>query len=495
MTAVLPTNASIGPYRVIDYLGAGGMGTVYRVSHRATGRVAAAKIMRGGAVAPRSLERFHNEARILQALSHPAISAMYELVDVDGSPCLVMEYVDGETLELLLRTRGPFPLTDALRIFGALADAVGYIHQRGVIHRDLKTNNVKIDSRGAVKLLDFGIATAEGTPRLTSTGNVVGTLMSLAPEQLRTGRAEPRSDIWALGILFYELLTGRPPFEGGAPGFVGEKILRGTYTPPSELRPELPRAVDRIVARCLRVRPDDRYASAEALLTDLRALESGERVVSPLAGVDLLRNSGEVARTLVREWRVAVSASLAVVAAVFFLWALRPPTPDIPSGRTDGPSVRARIPAAPDAPEVGTRGRGPATVVPPPGNVSTTIAPAAAGEAVAADRPPPQPPARITPPSVPPSTAPGTPPSTPTGMPRYDGVSRGRLIIRVVEGPADVYIDNVRVGTTPYTLEAPLGTEMQLRLTRPGCEDLRRTLRLEEGMGETFESMPRCRIR
>ena len=236
MSAGLPVNSSIGPYRVIDYVGAGGMGTVYRVSHRATGRVAAAKVMSGGAVAPRSLERFHNEARILQALSHPSISEMYELLQVDGAPCLVMEYVDGETLEQLLRMRGPFPVTDAVRILASLADAVGYIHQRGVIHRDLKTNNVKIDSRGAVKLLDFGIATAEGAPRLTSTGNVVGTLMSLAPEQLRTGHAEPRSDIWALGVLFYELLTGRAPFEGGAPGFVGEKIMRGTCAPGSWLR-------------------------------------------------------------------------------------------------------------------------------------------------------------------------------------------------------------------------------------------------------------------
>ena len=472
MSATLSTNASIGPYRVIDYLGAGGMGTVYRVSHRATGRVAAAKIMRGGVVAPRSLERFQNEARILQALSHPAISAMYEFLEVDGAPCLVMEYVDGETLEQLLRVGGPFPLAEAVRIFAALADAVGYIHQRGVVHRDLKTNNVKIDSRGAVKLLDFGIATAEGTPRLTSTGNVVGTLMSLAPEQLRTGRAEPRSDIWALGILFYELLTGRPPFEGGAPGLLGEKILRGTYTPPSEVRDDLPRSVDRIVARCLRVRPDDRYATAEALLTDLRALESGERVVTPLASVDLLRTSGEVARTLVREWRVAVSASLAAAAAVFFLWAIRPTPPEGPGGGTRIPAVGPVIPTPPRTPEI-VEG-GPPAVDRPVTGADTRDDPGAALDAS--------------------GTRPATPASTRLGTPRYDGVSRGSLIIRVVEGPADVYIDNVRVGTTPYTLEAPLGTEMQLRLTRRGCDDLRRTLRLEEGMGETFESMPRCRV-
>ena len=468
MSAALLTNASIGPYRVIDLLGAGGMGTVYRVSHRATGRVAAAKIMRGGVVAPRSLERFQNEARILQALSHPAISAMYEWLEFEGSPCLVMEYVDGETLEQLLRTRGPFPLTDAVRILAALADAVGYIHQRGVVHRDLKTNNVKIDSRGAVKLLDFGIATADGTPRLTSTGNVVGTLMSLSPEQLRTGRAEPRSDIWALGILFYELLTGRAPFEGGAPGFVGEKILRGNFSPPSDLRPELPRAVDRIVARCLRVRPEDRYATAEALLTDLRALESGERVVAPLPAVDLFRTSGEVARTLAREWRVAVSATLALVAAIFFVWTLREPTVPSGGGRVVVPPVTTRQPIVPDV----AGGESAGNRIPPNRDVEPI------------DRPTIDPNVAVT----------RKTPNAQALAPRYDGVSLGRLIIRVVEGSADVFIDNVRVGTTPYTLEAPLGVEMQLVLKRPGCDDLRRTLRLEEGMGETFESMPRCRV-
>lgn len=463
MSAGLPVNASIGPYRVIDYVGAGGMGTVYRVSHRATGRVAAAKIMSGGAVAPRALERFHNEARILQALSHPSISAMYELLQVDGAPCLVMEYVDGETLDQLLRMHGPFPVADAVRILSALADAVGYIHQRGVIHRDLKTNNVKIDSRGAVKLLDFGIATAEGAPRLTSTGNVVGTLMSLAPEQLRTGHAEPRSDIWALGVLFYELLTGRAPFDGGAPGYVGEKIIKGAYTPASTLRPDLPREIDRVVSRCLRVRPEDRYATAEALLTDLRALSSGERRVTPIPGVELLQGSGEFARTIAREWRVALSAALATAAAAFLFWAVSSPTPPDTPGRDT-------IPVSPRPPL--SQGKG-ASLGPGERQQEAALAtierPAVPGTGVKEN---------------------GTP-----GNRNARPVSRGTLIIRVLEGPADVYIDNVRVGTTPYTLEAPLRTEMELLLKRPGCDDFRRTLRVEEGMGETFESMRNCRSR
>jgi len=469
MSTGLPPHSTIGPWRVVDYVGSGGMGTVYRVAHRNTGRVAAAKVMGGGAVAPRALERFRNEARILQALSHPAIAQMYEFLEVQGAPCLVMEYVDGETLDHLLRTRGAFPLSDALRIFGALADAVGYIHQRGIIHRDLKTNNVKVDSLGRVKLLDFGIAMAEGSPRLTSTGNVVGTLMSLAPEQLRTGRAEPRSDIWALGILFYELLTARLPFEGQAPGVLGERILRGTYTPPSELRPVLPREVDRIVGRCLRVRPEDRYASAEALLTDLQALQSGDRM-APAAraagragalGADLLRSSGEVATTIRREWRVVASAAMALAAVAFFVMSLSSPAEH--GGSTVGPDRPP--PRGPLRPE----GAGGFAGDPD----SAPVHPAGASGAI-----------------TPPGDAAIEPPA---GTASNTSVSLRPLIIRVLGGSADVYINAVHVGTTPYTWRAPLGTEVELVLRRAGCDELRKPLRLEEGMAETFESLPRCR--
>src|SRR5687768_14940277 len=122
--------ASIGAYRVVDRVGAGGMGTVYRVAHRRTGQVAAAKVLRAEAVGPTALERFRNEARIHQALAHPCIAAVHEYLEVDGVPCLVMEYVDGETLEERLRRDGPLPVDEALGHFAALLDAVGYVHGR-----------------------------------------------------------------------------------------------------------------------------------------------------------------------------------------------------------------------------------------------------------------------------------------------------------------------------------------------------------------------------
>ena len=461
MSAGLPMRLSIGPYRVIDLVGAGGMGTVYRVAHRATGQIAAAKLLNAGAMGSTALERFRNEARIHQTLAHPCIASMHEFLEVDGVPCLVMEYVDGETLEEHLRQRGPLQLRESLRIFGALSDAVGYMHQRGIVHRDLKTNNVKLSSQGVVKLLDFGIATAAGSPRLTGTGNVVGTLMCLSPEQLRTGRAEPRSDIWALGILFYEMLTGRAPFEGEAPGLLTERILNGSYLPPSEVRPELPREVDRIVARCLRVRPEDRYATAEALLTELRTLQTGGAQGGSAWRPPqlLIRSSGELATAFARQWRLMASVGAAAVALLFFAWSVWPsPTPP-PHDPPRPPEVVRDTPTQPG------EGSGLAEV---PGLTSSVT------------------------PSVTHRVTPGLAPRD--SMANPDAMTRRRVIIRVLEGPTDIYINGVRVGVTPYTLDAPIGAEMSILLKRIGCDDFARTLRVEEGMSEFVESLRHCRV-
>jgi serine/threonine protein kinase len=440
MSAGSEMRTTIGPYRVIDFIGAGGMGAVYRVVHRTTGQIAAAKVLSASAVGKTGLERFRNEARIHRTLTHPNIARVHEYLELDNAPCLVMDFVDGVTLEDRLRREGPLALAEAVRVFSALADAVSYVHQRGIVHRDLKPNNVKLDSSGTVKLLDFGIAMAPGGPRLTSTGNVVGTLQSLAPEQLLTGRAEPRSDVWALGIVFYEMLTGVPPFSANAPGLLGEKILKGAYVPPSQYRPELHKDVDRIVARCLRVRPEDRYASAEALLTDLRTLPVSGESTAPIRWVQgsssaLLNTSGEMARTMAKQWRLVLSGGAAVVALAFLVWSLRSsPTPAPPAG--------GDVPKRPTAESL-------------------------AGPVGPVDRPPTQNPA--------------------------DPMSLRRVDIRVLEGEAEVLRDGKRVGVTPYTLEAAVGSEVSLVLRRAGCDDTPIRLRMAEGMDAIMESMRHCR--
>ena len=199
MSTGTPTRTTIGPYRITGFLGAGGMGMVWRASHRDLGRDVAIKRLSESACAGIPLERFRNEARLHGTLNHPRIAQLYDFIEDDGQPCIVMEYVAGPTIEEQLRS-GPIPLHTAITILEMVADAVGYLHQRGIIHRDIKPSNVKLRPDGSPVLLDFGIARAEGDPRMTKTGMIIGSPHTIAPEQFEGRPLDGRADIWALGV-------------------------------------------------------------------------------------------------------------------------------------------------------------------------------------------------------------------------------------------------------------------------------------------------------
>ncbi|MEW5916873.1 MAG: serine/threonine-protein kinase, partial [Gemmatimonadota bacterium] len=264
-------NATVGSYRLVDFIGAGGMGEVYRAIDQRN-RVVAVKVLHTGKAAPNAHQRFRNEARIHAAVRHPNIATMHEFLELNGAPCIVMEYVDGETIDHRIQSRGALPLSLALEIFERIVDAVGYLHSRGIIHRDLKANNVKVAESGIVKVLDFGIARAHDSPKLTVSGVMIGTPQYVAPEQLHGERGDERTDLWALGVLFYEMVTGRMPFEAGNVAALMDRVAKATYPVPSRVNGKLPREVDRVIGMCLKARPDQRYESAEALLADVRAL-------------------------------------------------------------------------------------------------------------------------------------------------------------------------------------------------------------------------------
>lgn len=256
--------SSIGEYQLLDFLGAGGMGEVWRAVHARVGHVVAIKLFAGHD--PAFAERLLNEARILASLHHPNIATFHDFLECAGRPCIVMEYVDGQTLGDRLRAAGPLPLAEAVVIFQAIVEAVAYIHSHGIIHRDLKSSNVRINAAGQVKLLDFGIARTAATPKLTQTGFVIGTLEALAPEQLRGASADERTDVWSLGVLLYEMLTGQLPFAGRNVGELCEQISRAACAPLSTV----PREVETIIVRCLKKNPSARYQSARELLDDVR---------------------------------------------------------------------------------------------------------------------------------------------------------------------------------------------------------------------------------
>ena len=176
MSRAFDTNQTVGEYRVVDFLGAGGMGEVYRALHSKIGRVAAVKVLtRGGAQTAGFVQRFFNEARIQASLQHPNVATLYDFCEVAGQPCIIMEYVDGQTISERVAAYGaPLPLSEAAYVFEKVCEAVDYVHRHGVIHRDIKSNNIKISSEGEVKLLDFGIAKGQGTQQLTQVGSVIG---------------------------------------------------------------------------------------------------------------------------------------------------------------------------------------------------------------------------------------------------------------------------------------------------------------------------------
>ncbi len=308
----------IAGYRLIRLLGAGGMGAVWEAEQASPARRVAFKTLRSGAIAGRAGDRLEREAALLGRLNHPAVAQVYEAgsTEIDGQelPWIAMELVE-QARPLLdhARERGLSP-SARLELLIEVARAVHHGHERGVVHRDLKAGNVLVDGTGRVKVIDFGIASAlEGEPsaeRLTRTGDMLGTLRSMAPEQFRSGaEIDARTDVFALGCLLYELLCGVPPLDVSALSFseAVQRIERDPPRPPREAVESLGPELDWILARALAKRPQDRYPSAAALADDLaQVLVRGPVSVGPPTAMYR-------ARTFLRRYRGPALA----VAAVF----------------------------------------------------------------------------------------------------------------------------------------------------------------------------------
>ena len=310
-------NASIGDYRLVDYIGAGGMGEVYRGVHSKIGRVVAIKVLTQSVPGSSWVARFQNEARIQASLHHHNIATLYDFLELNGQPCIVMEYVDGQTVHERIKSFGILPIQEALYILQAVSEAIHYVHSHGVVHRDIKSNNIKIGSTGEVKLLDFGIAKSVDTPSLTMTGDVVGTLEYLSPEQVKGGNADGRSDIWALGVLLYEMVTGQVPFKSPSIGELCDNLCKADYTPIGSVNPSVPREVEAIISRCLKKKPGDRYQTAWDLLQHTRRITAG------VAAPDLTapQNKSFLAGLKQHWWKVAaaVVTPLVLIFAVYFV--------------------------------------------------------------------------------------------------------------------------------------------------------------------------------
>jgi serine/threonine protein kinase/tetratricopeptide (TPR) repeat protein len=271
---------TIQHYRVDERLGAGGMGEVYRGEDTRLGRPVALKFLPSSLKSdPESRARFLNEARAASMLRSPNIAVTYDIGEEDGADFIVMEYVDGELLSSRV-ARGPLPVREVVEIGIQVADALDEAHSRGIVHRDIKSANLMRTERGLVKVLDFGlakfvsnVASREVTkPQMTIAGMVVGTVSYMAPEQALGRPIDHRVDLFSLGVVLFELLTGRMPFEGSTPTEIIDRILHEVPPPPSRFASGVPASVDAIVARALEKDPVFRYQRASDIAQDLRVV-------------------------------------------------------------------------------------------------------------------------------------------------------------------------------------------------------------------------------
>ena len=284
-----------GRYRIQRKLGAGGMADVYLAEDQELGRRVAIKILNGRhANDDQFIERFRREAKNAAALNHPNIVSIYDRGEAEDTYYIAMEFLDGRSLKELIVSRGKAPINVAIEYTRQILSALRFAHRHGIVHRDIKPHNVLVDGEGRVKVTDFGIARA-GTSQMTETGSIVGTAQYLSPEQARGGEIDPRSDLYSLGVVVYELLTGKTPFDGETPVEIAMKHLSTEPKPPSKLRPDVPPELDKVVLRALAKDPDDRYQSADEMEADLERVARGAPVSAATAATQVLRRPAPAA--------------------------------------------------------------------------------------------------------------------------------------------------------------------------------------------------------
>jgi two-component system LytT family response regulator len=327
MSDPFSSGSNVAHYRVVSRLGEGGMGAVYLADDLTLGRRVALKVLPANVAAdPERMHRFVQEARLASALTHPNVAYIYEIGEENGLRFLSMEYVEGEPLSVRL-ARGPLPLSELLSVGGQVADALDDAHSKGIVHRDIKPSNMMVTPRGYVKVLDFGLAKLETPNRddtqvMTSAGVVMGTVAYMSPEQALGRDVDHRTDLFSLGVVLYEMATGRLPFPGATPSETMARILGSQPEAIARFNYDVPEALDRVVRKCLEKDRERRYQSARELLVDLKNLERDSAARPEPAGVTpaarrtlgaVLVDDEELARALLREY-IGSSSDIEILA-------------------------------------------------------------------------------------------------------------------------------------------------------------------------------------
>jgi serine/threonine-protein kinase len=313
-----------GRYELEQIVGSGGMATVYRAHDRLLERAVALKILHEQFTQdPDALERFGREARAVAQLAHPNIVTVIDRGEDGGRPYIVFEYIGGENLKQLVAREGPLPVATVIEIGIQVARALEAAHDRGVVHRDIKPQNVLLADEGRAKVTDFGIARARNTEGMTLTGTIMGTSDYIPPEQARGETAGEAGDVYSLGVVLFELLTGRVPYEGDNAVAVAMRHVNDPVPSVHELRPDVPPRLDALVGRALAKEPRDRFATMSDLVAELEACARGD-VAPPSDGAPTMivppppgrqRARGGRGRRLVRGLLVVLVVLLLVVGA------------------------------------------------------------------------------------------------------------------------------------------------------------------------------------
>jgi tRNA A-37 threonylcarbamoyl transferase component Bud32 len=338
-------------YRLGERIAAGGMGAVYRAVDETLGRQVAVKALRRElADDPTFLERFRREARAAAGLSHPGVAGIYDYGEVDGQPFIVMELVEGETLAERVAAEGRLPWREAFAIGEQVAAALAAAHAHGLVHRDVKPANILLGRDGRAKVTDFGIAQAAQTATLTRTGMVLGSANYVAPEQAKGGHVGPAADLYSLGCVLFEAVTGETPYLGGNAVAIATQHVSAPVPDPREHRPDLPPEAAALITRALQKQPGARFPSGTAMAAALAAArreEDATRVLPALRGPvgppRAMRATRVAGRRRARIRPVAVGA-LVVVALLLLAWPLLPDGG--PTGSLAERPPRARTPGA-----------------------------------------------------------------------------------------------------------------------------------------------------
>ncbi len=320
-------------YEIIRRVGVGGMADVYLAEDTQLGREVALKILHPQYAGDDSfVERFRREALSAAKLQHPNIVQIYDSGREGDFNFIVMEYVEGESLKDHLAQEGPLEIGEACRIAREVLTALAYAHRTGLVHRDIKPGNILLSKDGKVQVTDFGIARAEAGSTMTQTGTILGTAYYLSPEQAQGLPLDGRSDIYSLGVVLYEMLTGRRPFEGDSPVSIAYKHVREMPKPPTAYREDVPRPLEAIVLTALTKKPEDRYSSAALMRRDLEAFGQGREVTATIKGVpavaedstQVIRSVGLLERQATRRpgWLVALALALLIGGLAVGTWSL-----------------------------------------------------------------------------------------------------------------------------------------------------------------------------